>query len=115
MITDVDKFYAELESTGEMTVRDKLAQGAYAPKKHLLIQEWLRRKSDERLEAAALRSEAREEETLSISRNALRISEEANLISDKARRYAKWSNIIAIIAAAITIAIAIFEYKYKTP
>jgi hypothetical protein len=104
MIHDVNAFYAELESTGEMTVRDKLSQGAYAPNKHLLIQEWLRRKSDERQEEAARRAVARDEETLSISRK-------SSAISDAARRYSLYANIIAAVALAITLIMAIIEYK----
>jgi hypothetical protein len=60
------------------------------------------------------RQETREEENPSIFRKAPAISEEADSIPDKARRYARWSNIIAAIALAITMIMAIIEYKSNT-
>ena len=50
---------------------------------------------------------ARDSESLSISRKALQISEKANDIALKARSDAKWANIIAISAIVLSIATAI--------
>jgi hypothetical protein len=129
MIDNVDGFFSELASQGEEFVRKRLARGDFANHKIPLVQEWLRLQEERRLNNAVSRSEAREEESLSISRKALAISEEANSISkesnsisrnansisDKARRYARWSNIIAIIAIIISAAVAIYEYISKKP
>jgi hypothetical protein len=115
MIDNVDGFFSELASQGEEVVRKRLARGDFANHKIPLVQEWLRLQEERRLNNAVSRSEAREEESLSISRKALAISEEANSISDKARRYARWSNIIAIIAIIISAAVAIYEYIFKKP
>jgi hypothetical protein len=55
---------------------------------------------------AALR-DAREDESLSISRKALEISEEANRIAEKAKSSARSANIIAIIAIVLSTTTAI--------
>lgn len=59
------------------------------------IEHWLRLKETERALAYSAKRDAREEETLSIARNA--------------SRWALWANIIAIIAIAIAIREQIFS------
>ena len=93
---DVDRFFAELESKGEDEVRKSFGKLVYerSDKIHyLLTEKWLKSKADARAAEAALRKEAREEESLSISRKAMRNSIRATTI--------------AIMAIALSVVMAI--------
>jgi len=100
MEVDHIAFFAKLEDKGEDAVRIDFAKGIYAGTKASLVQDWLRNLDEKREAAFLARSEAREDESLSISRKALRNSERANTIA-----------ISAIVLSIITaIAVAIIEY-----
>jgi hypothetical protein len=43
-----DGLWRELDALGEDRVRERLAQGAYNDRTRLLVEEWLRRRADER-------------------------------------------------------------------
>lgn len=107
-MTQPKDFLARLDAhNSESDVRERLARGAYNSQKASLANEWLRRREEARALEAAARAEAREDEAVSIAREANRISEHANLISERALSKAKMANIWAAIAALIaTIAIA---------
>lgn len=94
-------FWEQLDAANdEAEVRRCIAEGLYAPPLLGIAQEWIRRKEDARTAEAAARIEKREEESLSISRKALRNSERANSIA-----------ISAIVLSVITaIAVAIIGY-----
>jgi len=91
-----DTLLEQLEKHGnEEDVRNRLAQGKYHSELEPIVKEWLRRKKEGRSSAAAARSEMREEESLSISRRALRNSDCATKI--------------AISAIILSISMIIFE------
>jgi len=79
MISNKDEFYTKLESTGEKSVREKLAQGVYGSEKIPLINEWLRQQEEKRIEEAtsranlaASRAEEATIEQLRLTRSAVR-------------------------------------------
>jgi hypothetical protein len=89
-------FWKQLDAqNNENAVRITIASGHYNPNDAAVAQEWLRRKDEARSSAAFARSEARDEESLSISRNALEISRSAS------RR--------ALIAITLSTTMAIYE------
>ena len=138
-----EKFWAELDSLGEDEVRARIAIQRYsgANYERPLAEEWLRLKDEARALASSAKRDAREEETLSIARNALAVSERANEIADaaridsseanslaqdsnsiareansialNARSEARRANIIAIIAMILTGIIAIIAASDK--
>jgi hypothetical protein len=97
---DANEFLARLDkANNEDEVRQRFAGGQYSGKHQALAKEWLRRREEARAVAAAERAEAREDESLSISRKALKISERSHRLSVIAIVV---STISAIIAAIIT-------------
>ncbi len=82
----VDDLIKELEQMGEKAVRTKLLNGDYSSPALEHVKDWLSSKESER-------AETRADESLSISRKALRTSE--------------WAFAIAIIAMLLGIAIPI--------
>ena len=65
---------AEFESLGESTVRAAVTGGDWksVPPKHAFAIEWCRLKDEARAAASSAKRDAREEETLSIAREAMR-------------------------------------------
>ena len=119
---DHNALYAELEAMGEAEVRITLAKGLFQMgQKTNLAQEWLRGKDEERAAASSAKRDTREEETLSIAKEANEIARsasfaasaaaasasEANTISRSNSRRAWRAEIIAAIAAAAAIVAAI--------
>jgi len=94
----------DLENLGEPEVRRRLALGGFGNpgcQNYVFTEEWLRSKELEREAVLNARREAREEESLSISRKALRISYAAIIIA-----------IMAILfSTATAICIALIEKK----
>jgi hypothetical protein len=87
-------------ANNETEVRERLAGGKYNQQHASLAREWLRRKEEERAAAIAARSEARDDESLSLSRKAIEISERSVRNSERSTR-------IAIAALVLSIAIAL--------
>lgn len=82
-------FLEQLDAVNnEAEVRERLASGNYNSNRASLAQEWLRRKEESRVTAASVKRDAREEETLSISKRATAISEAALSIAKEANRIA---------------------------
>jgi hypothetical protein len=100
MHMDAKEFFAKLDASTELEVRTRLAAGNYNKQHAALAQEWLARKTEARESEAATRAEAREDESLSISREALRISERANSIAISA----------IILSAATAIIVAVIQF-----
>lgn len=102
-------FFAKLDAEDtELSVREALAAGRYNSRRAALAEEWLRRREDAQQTEATARAEAREDESLSISKSALAAATEANRIASEARdsaaaqaRWAMWAAIIATAAAVI--------------
>lgn len=93
----------ELEKIGEQEVRKRLAENVYGDPRnpnYISAQAWLRSKE---LEGA----KSREEEILSIAKEANLLAREANKIArdetSSAARSARWAKIAAIIAAIAAI------------
>lgn len=107
MVQEYQDLAVQLESLGETEVRERLAHKKYAERNLSFVQEWLRRKDQEREDKRSAKRDAREEETLSIAKEANRIASEALVIarssSDAVRKQARWAMIAAIIAAITAI------------
>lgn len=119
-----DAVSQELDELGENEVRERLAYGSFSSgRKKETVHEWLRRKDEEHTEARASLRDAREEETLSISKESKEIAERALAISERdlataeraskaaerQARYAMYAAVIAIIAALIASKEAIIQ------
>ncbi|MEK6909907.1 MAG: hypothetical protein AABW61_02400 [Candidatus Aenigmatarchaeota archaeon] len=98
-----DDIFAKCERDGEETVRKRLAQKNYCTHDEIpIVEEWLRHKDEERAIATASKRDKREEETLSIAKEANRIARRANI-----------NAIIAMILSAI-IALAMIIIQLST-
>lgn len=94
-------FMQQLEAhDNELEVRDRIAHGQYNAQHLAIAQEWLRREEEARSAASSAKRDAREEETLSIARRALSISNRANITAIIAIAF---SVITAIIIAVIQL------------
>jgi len=99
-----DDLFAKCKRDGEEIVRKRLPERTYCTHEETpIIEEWLRRKDEERGLASSSKRDAREEETLSIAKEANRIASSALTEARFANR-SRWkdriSTIIAIIIAA---------------
>jgi hypothetical protein len=96
-------FLEQLRAHGnEAEVRRRLAQGQYHSSQVPVAEEWLREIEAKRADAASSRKEAREEESLFISRRALRNSILATIIATiviiVAAREIIWSAIMSLFS-----------------
>jgi hypothetical protein len=101
-----DKFFADFEKQGESAVRIATFSPAWNNDRYRLgmATEWLRLKDEERALAASKLRDAREEETLSIAR-------EANEIARRSSREVRKDRLIAIAAVIIAAIAAIAARK----
>jgi len=90
-------------------VRQRLAAGQYSQPHADIAQEYLDSLTRDEEAKSSARAEAREEESLSISRKALSISAEANDISRSAKKWAVIAMVVSTISAA---AIAIIQIVF---
>ncbi len=99
---DPTKFFAELEALGEDEARNRLASRAvYGGDKSALVEEWLRRKDQER-------SDTTKREEISIAREAAAAARDAATEARTANKTARIA--IAIAAAAVIVSIiALFQ------
>ena len=104
MIPDKEKLFKEFEASGERLVRENLAQSLYRTEKQPLAEEWLRQKQDARIEASNQRSEA------ALARAELRDEEGLSLARDANGR-ARWANRIALAALVVSLLGAWGEIK----
>ena len=115
-LLDIDEFYAELEKEGEDQVRKNLAtERIYGSTKRPLVEEWLRRKDQERedslnreqikiaREAASAASEAARaaESSAKSARDTAREARKANKLATMAIIIAAGSMIVVIIKALL--------------
>ena len=61
-MTTPEELWPELEKIGEPEVRKHVVQNVYGSSKRPLVEEWLRRKEEERENAASARQDARDEQ-----------------------------------------------------
>ena len=95
-----DERFAEFEKLGVQEVRARLAKNQYKKYEHPVIHEWLKLKEAESKD----RANAREEESLEISRKALEVSE----------RSRKLSIIAIVVSAATAIAVAVIQIVFPS-
>uniref|UniRef100_A0A6M3LWQ4 Uncharacterized protein n=1 Tax=viral metagenome TaxID=1070528 RepID=A0A6M3LWQ4_9ZZZZ len=93
------------EKDGEESIKKQLIERTrFSHDECSVVEEWLRRKEEERALDSSSKRDAREEETLSIAREANRIASNALSEAKRANR-SRWKDramtIIAIIIAAI--------------
>lgn len=112
---DRSEFVGDLKAMGAAVVREKLSRGEWLWPADECAEEWLRHEDDRLKSEAALRDEARSEETLAIAKEANRFASEANLIARSAARWAMWAAIIAAIAAAIATKDQIIALIFSHP
>ena len=102
-------FWKQLNAQNdENAVRIAIASGHYNPYDSAVAQEWLRRREEERSASSAAKRDTREEETLSIAKEAnsiaaraLEIANSQSVAAFEQARWAKWAAIVATIAALI--------------
>lgn len=100
---DPNKFFAELEKLGEDEARKRLASKAvYGGDKAALVEEWLRRKDQER-------SDAVKREEISVARAAADAARDAAHEARTANKTAR----IAIAIAAIAVIVSIITLLQK--
>lgn len=102
-------FWKQLDAQNdEKAVRVAIASGHYSPDTVGTAREWLRHKEEERSSSLMAKRDAREEETLSIAKEAnsiaaraLEIASSQSVAAFEQARWAKWAAIVATIAALI--------------
>jgi hypothetical protein len=96
-----NSFWDQLDATNDAEdVRRRIAAWSYREPQLGIAKEWIAKKERARQDERTARAEAREEESLSIAREALDASAHANRIA-----------IFAIVVSIVTaIAVALFEY-----
>lgn len=101
-----EQFWSDLEALGEdkVLLAYKVEQrwGSPPGQRAVLVELWLKSKEDERALAASAKRDAREEETLSIAKEANRIASEAEFAARKQARYAMYAAIVAATAAIVS-------------
>ena len=111
---DAQSFFAELDAEdNELVVRERLAAGRYNTRRSALAQEWLRRREHAKAEAAATRGEAREEDAITIARDANTIALAAAVSASDANDIARSARKTAWIAAIAAIVAAIAAIKWR--
>jgi hypothetical protein len=104
-----DDLFSKCERDGEETVRKLLAEKTYCTHDEIpIVEEWLRRKDEERTVVRASIRDAREERTLSIAEEANRIASSALAEARLANR-SRWKDRIIAITAIIIAAMAARE------
>ena len=114
--TEFEEFTDTLVSLGHAEVQARLLQRVWNSPRKEWAAAWLESEETNRAIAAAIRTETREEESITIAKKALLLATEANRIASEdlaaARfsaagafdqaRWARWAAIIAAVAAIIT-------------
>ena len=101
MNSEADDFFKSLEEQGEDTVRAKLAAKQFAEKKQGLVNEWLRRKNQERDDLLKHEEIAIARDAAAAARDAADAARDSADAARDAADEAKQANIIAKIAIAI--------------
>jgi hypothetical protein len=110
-MSDDDLYHGDFERDGEARVRNYLTLGQYLPKKASLAKEWLRRKDQERKDAAhaeqaatASRAASSAERAATAADRAATTAERAAAASDEQAKTAQKALTTARIAVALAIA-----------
>jgi hypothetical protein len=103
-LIDPETFFAELEAAGEIAIRNRLATNAiYGGDKKPLVEEWLRRKDQERADAFNAEQLAVARADAAAARDAADAARDAAREAKTANRIAKAAIVIAIISTIIAI------------
>ena len=97
----------------ELEVRDRIAHGQYNAQGLAIAQEWLRRKEYARMTASSAMRDTREEETLSIAKEANAIARLEAAAAAQSARYAMYAAVIAAIGAIIAAKSEIYNLILK--
>jgi hypothetical protein len=103
VMSENDRFRAELDTLGEEEVRARLVLDVYGARKRPLVVDWLAQQAEKRQTDAQERQELREDEALVLARRADKHAYEANEHADEANRIAWIANRNAWIAAVIAV------------
>jgi len=115
-LEEFNKFTSKLEDLGELEVRERFSHGSWTNRNKSYTEEWLRRKDEDRVEARANLRDAREEETLSISKESkeiassaleiskrdLAIAKKASKVAERQAQYAMYAAVIAVVALLVS-------------
>jgi len=93
---DLKKEYEKFELAGEDTVSENITSGSYMLARKILAQGWLDKKAKEAEKKSAERQEGREEDSLSISR-------QANELAKRSLYIAGVSMVVAFFAALVAL------------
>lgn len=107
-------FWKQLDTqSDEAAVRIAIASNHYSPDTIGIAQEWLRRREEARSSASAAKRDSREEETLSVAKDANTIALAAAVSAADANDIARSARKIALIAAIAAIVAAIAAIKWR--
>ncbi len=106
---DPDEFFAKLEETGEDVVRAHLAQRIYGGSREPLVEEWLRRKEQERNDSSEREQIAIAREAAAAARDSADAARDSAAEAKEVNRFAKQANTIAKIAIAVAAIAAIMS------
>lgn len=109
------RLFAEFEKMGESQVAISYSSNSRVmdhPDK-AFADEWLRLQQQKRDQEASNKRDAREEETLSVAKNALKTAENANKIATRQTRWSMWAVIIAVIALTISVKDYLFDLIFN--
>ncbi len=104
-----DEVYAELDEIGEDEVRTRLARRIYGGSREPLVEEWLRRKEQERNDSSEREQIAIAREAAAAARDSADAARDSAAEAKEANRFAKQANTIAKIAIAVAAIAAIMS------
>jgi hypothetical protein len=102
VMSENDRFRAELDTLGEEEVRARLVLDVYGARKRPLVVEWLAQQAEGRQPDERERQELWEDEALVLARRADKRAARANLIAWIANATAYVAALIAVLAVIIS-------------
>jgi hypothetical protein len=102
VMSENDRFRAELDTLSEEEVRARLVLDVYGARKRPLVVEWLAQQAEGRQADEQERQESREDEALVLARRADKRAARANLIAWIANATAYVAALIAVVAVIIS-------------
>ena len=102
VMSENDRFRAELDTLGEEEVRARLVLDVYGARKRPLALDWLAQQAEKRQTDAQDRQELREDEALVLAKRADKRAAMANLIAWIANATAYVAALISVLAVIIS-------------
>jgi hypothetical protein len=102
VMSENDRFRAELDTLGEEEVRARLVLDVYGARKRPLVVDWLAQQAEKRQTDAQERQELREDEALVLAKRADKRAAMANLIAWIANATAYVAALISVLAVIIS-------------